>query len=194
MPLNPPPVIADLFKVELKWNPYQGVKPTNRLHFHSAAGTVSQLAAALEAHLTAGMFDPMSTGQTLTTFGITPLDGTTAEQEFTWAGIAGAATGEIIPQGAAIVSLRTLQRGPRGRGRVYVGPVVEGEVINGALGDAATLQAAWIAFQAAMFAAAGAWVFEVATYKHLTSNTVTTIIADPLIGTQRRRMDQLRKS
>lgn len=44
----------------------------------------------------------------------------------------GGATGEFLPAGAAaVVTLRTGARGRSGRGRMYLGPLPEGQVANG---------------------------------------------------------------
>jgi hypothetical protein len=193
MPLNPPPVITDVFKVILRWSPGNSVTAINRLHFEATGGgNVSALHTALVAHLTTNMFDVTAAARHLQSIGITPLDGTSAETEFSASGLSGNGTGQELPQVCAVVSLRTPMRGPRGRGRVYVGPVTEDATLNGAIGPASvsTMQSAWDTFNTAMTAAAFPLV--VASYKHLDDHFVTNILVDAFSGTQRRRQGKLR--
>lgn len=189
-----PVIIAGCFEVVLPWLGYQGVKPRNVLHFHSATGTVAQLAADLSTNLTDTMFLPMHTGQFLNSVIITPMDGSTASAEFPITQRKGGGTGEVSPASAAIVSLRTGVRGSKGRGRVYIGPCTESEVQNGLLAgaDAANMTTAWNTFSAAMTAAAGVFDLAVASKKHAIAYPVTSLHAEAVIGTQRRRQSQLR--
>lgn len=189
MPLNPPPVIPNTLKAVLRWGPGNSVAVINRLHFHSATVDVAGLDTFLNSNLTSGMFDCMSNVRTLNSYGITPLDGTTAEQEFPGPGIHGSGSGQDSPASAGVVSLRTATRGPRGRGRVYLGPVTEDNMSNGSLSDRTTVQSAWDTFLAA--AAAASFPVVVASYKHLDTHTVLHALVDNELGTQRRRQSKL---
>src|SRR3954451_12387594 len=52
--------------------------------------------------------------------------------------IEGDGTGDMVPNCAQVVSFHTTQRGPRGRGRAYIGPVTEGNITNGSFTDTFT--------------------------------------------------------
>lgn len=188
------PVIPNCFRIRLTWSGSSSSRPVNVFHLGTSSGTVSQIAANLEANWTVAMIRPVSSSFSVTGVGITPLDGTTAEQFFTWtAAKAGQATGDIIPQAASVVSFRTLQRGPQGRGRMYLGPVGESVADAGFWNgtDRGICLAAWATFEAAMIAGTAASNLVVASYKHLDFHNVTTITGRSAMGTQRRRQDRL---
>jgi len=106
----------------------------------------------------------------------------------------GGGTGETIVQGCALVSLHTAQRGSRGRGRVYLGPITEGKQADGTLVAASQIQTldAWAAWQENMLSATPSIELGVASYTHADFHPVTSIRVDSIIATQRRRLDQLR--
>lgn len=190
-------VIPHVTQVVLKWRRYQGVKPVNVLHFvtHGAGwGDPAELATNLGTVMTDAMFGPMSTSHAFFTIGVTPLDGVTAEREFTVPGRSGSGGANIDPAVAAVVSLRTSTRGPRGRGRVYIGPVADNEWSQGSLvaGLANTTTAAWDTFRTALPAQSGAFDLVVASKKHLTWNIPFSSVCEAVVATQRRRQTQLR--
>lgn len=198
--MPPLPTIPNVYRVSLEWDQANGIQPNNVMHIAAVTGTVDEVAAAIEdAHTSViGTHNPwagMSSSFELTTLKLLPLDGTSAEFDFAlstpWAG---SASGEIIPASAAVMSFHTIQRGARGRGRMYVGPTTEGSQINGLItGTVVTeMTAGWIAFQAALLAESPSLQLVVASYVHADANDVTSFRCDSVAGTQRRRQDQLR--
>jgi len=100
----------------------------------------------------------------------------------------------MMPSVAALVSLRTTIRGPRGRGRQYVGPIVEQAQENGVMEGTtrANLQTAWLSFANDLQELDPAMALCVASYVHAEAVNVSTITVDQLTASQRRRQDQLR--
>jgi hypothetical protein len=138
------------------------------------------------------MWDSIQTSFACTTLEVTKLDGTTAGQPEAVTSFAGQSTGDIVPAASGVLSLHTAQRGPRGRGRLYLGPPGEGIIATGQLasGTPANIAGAWATFNAAM--AADGFFHCVASYVHADSHDITSYRCDTLLGTQRRRQDQLR--
>src|SRR5215831_12666617 len=132
------PVIPGVFRITLPWQDLTtsvGVKPVNVINVQSTTGTVSQVgstvATALQAHGSA-MFDTLYSLLTLTNIEVLPLDGISAKLDVPITSpFGGGGGGGVLPQVATVVSLHTTFRGSRGRGRVYVGPMGEGQVGNG---------------------------------------------------------------
>ena len=192
-------MIADTYRVTLPWQDVGvtvGVKPVNVLHVHNptaiASSVATDIATVLAAHA-AAMFDTLYTGLTLPGIVVLPLDGVSSEIEEAVSGSPhGGGSGGVLPAVATVVSLHTAQRGSRGRGRVYVGPMGETQVSNGSVAGASlsTMLAGWGAFQGGL-AALGS-DFCVASYKHADQHPVSSIRLDTLCGTQRRRQNQLR--
>lgn len=186
----PTPVITDVFRCALEWtNPASSLKPINVLHFKSPGKTASQVGTAIASNWTTNMAKTNSILWVQTAIHVLPLDGTSAETIVAGSGLAGTSTGEYIPAGCTVVSLKTAQRGSRGRGRVYLGPVGEGASTNGNIltADATTMATAWQTFITAMAAAGHQLV--IASYVHTDSHPVTNHQVDIPIGTQRRRQD-----
>lgn len=190
----PLPVIAETFRVTFNWAAVVGVTAHNVLYFQSVAGDEAQLAADIDAELSTNMLYPLNNGVTLDSVDIIALDGVSATQHFAIASaVTGSGTGEIVPAAAAIINLHTLQRGPRGRGRIFLGPVTEDKLTNGMLAGstAAVLQAAWTDFIADMAATAAQWSWKVVSAAHADAHSVQTIGVRAAAGTLRRRQDQL---
>lgn len=186
-----PIVIADTFKIRLLWPTYNGVKPVNVFHLETPSGTVSQIAAAISANLTANMFDPMSQGRVLSLIGITPLDGTTAESLHPVTPVHGNDNSQEMPAVACVLSMRSLRRGSRGRGRLFLGPVCEASLTNGIMVNSNDIAAPWGVFNNALIASAAAARLVVASYKHLATEQVVSLTQDHAACTQRRRQSQL---
>jgi len=104
----------------------------------------------------------------------------------------GQASGDFVPNTASIVTLRTDSRGRSHRGRVYLGPVGEAAIDDGVLaaGVATSIQDGWEAFIGQMTAAE--FPLHVASYTLEESNSVQSVTAQPVLGTQRRRQSRLR--
>src|SRR5215831_2671331 len=197
----PLPVISGVYRVSIPWQDLGtsvGVRPVNVLHIEALSGPAStvatNIASALSAHGSA-MFDTLYTGLTMETIQVLPLDGTSAAIDEVVPGtVGGGGSGGVLPQVCTVVSLKTATRGSRGRGRVFVGPMGETQVSNGVVATASlsTMGAAWPAFQSALVAASPSMGLVVASYEHGSAAPVTSFRIDTIVGTQRRRVNQLR--
>jgi hypothetical protein len=129
----------------------------------------------------------------LTSMEILPLDGTSASTTHAVSPTQGGdQASQIVPEACLVLSLHTPQRGARGRGRVYIGPICEGIMANGLVdgtveSDTVT---AWGAFQTSVNGAGVTWV--VASYRHADQHPIIGLRADAVCGVQRRRLNQLR--
>jgi hypothetical protein len=188
-------VIPNTFLVTLLWNRVDGVMPRNVLGIGSSGSEV-QVANTVSGALTNAMFNGMTSDYVCPFVSVLPLDGTTASiQNTTAIGCHGAASpGDQVPSTAVVVSLKTANRGPRNRGRVYLGPITEGSQSNGMLGstEQAAAQTAWNTFLTTIAAASPSCQLVVVSRKHSTAQTVTQAIVERTLGTQRRRQTQLR--
>jgi len=197
----PLPVITDTFRITLDWGPVTtGETVANVFHVHANGASETDVADGLEPIIegwaTSGNpYAALSNGFQLSQFTVLALDGVSA-------GIVrvpspaphGGASGEAIPQVAQIVSFYTTTRGPRGRGRQFIGPATESEVSGGAFTVifSAAVETNWNAFNTALGAAATPMALCVASYAHATQSEVSDIVAKIGSGTQRRRMDRVR--
>lgn len=198
--MPPLPVISNVFRITIPWSQIGGVSPRNIFHVLSPdSNDVDEIVASLlggfgDADSTK-MFKPMNSTVTATSLDVIPLDGTTAQQSVALGGtIGGGSTGEMSPATAAVVSFHTARRGARGRGRMYVGPCVEGVINNGVLDStvASTMVTAWGDFITSLPTQTPQLSLVVASYAHADQHAVVSHRVDFLVGTQRRRQDQLR--
>lgn len=189
--MAPLPDIADTYRCVFKWSADNVVNVT---HFHDDTRTVSGLATAITAHVTAGMWAPIGNFLVINQFDLTPLFGDLATVSFNtdasakWKGsVAGA---ESVPNCAAVVSMKTAFRGPRNRGRMYIGPVAESAMGYGTLDNTirTTMINAWNAFGAACVA--DDFQHVVASYVGGTALTVLQYNVRPAVGTVRKRQDR----
>jgi len=194
------PVIADVYRVVLLWTSAGGPTPVNVFHVRCTdTGDVSAIVGKIgsaHAGLTTGEpFEGMSNNFTVTGCDITPLDGTTASTtQDLGTEITGSGTGDIIPNMAAVESFQTTVRGPRGRGRMYIGPIGEATQSDGTLsgGVASGMTTGWANLIAAMAAGSPSVQLVVASYVHGDANDVVSNRTDALVGSMRRRLDALR--
>ena len=170
----------------------------NVFHVRSATGTASTIGPLLDTQLTAhgsSMFNALYTGNSLSGIEILPLDGvsTTFLQSVTGP-VLGSGSGGILPGFSQVLSLHTNQRGSRGRGRMFIGPVGETQVNDGSMsaGTNATTLSAWGAFITAISGGSPATDLVVASYLHADAHDVQTIRVDTVCGMQRRRQNQIR--
>lgn len=199
--MPPPVVIPDCFRVTLNWNRFVGVAPKNVFHVTSASSDAGDVGAAVLSVLQTGsqlpeMWGPMSSSQHLDNIEVLALDGSTATviTPITGAAVTGGSSGDVMPAVAALVSFRTFQRGPQGRGRMYVGPITEPNNSGGILDPTVvtSMQTAWNLFPGLLAAAVPDMVFVVATYAHADVNEIESIVVEADLATQRRRQDQVR--
>jgi hypothetical protein len=192
----PLPTIANVFRVRLLWSAHAGVTPVNVFHVRASGADEEDIFNQVEGELLGNQFGCMNQNYTINAIGVTPLDGASAETVFTLGTplAATGGTGEQSPQVAVVVSLHTTQRGARGRGRLYLGPVVEVSQVNGALdsGDRTAMQTAWESFVSGLAGGAIATLLGVASYTHSDFHDLKSLSVQSVLGTQRRRQDQLR--
>lgn len=193
--MAPLPVIAGVYRVSIEWTRTFGCAPVNVLHIRSPLGAVGETEATIAALLNdagplfAAMPEDFTTGE----IKILPLNGLSPTSIFGLDNDAlTSGDNHAVPSVAALVSLRTNIRGPKARGRVYVGPVGEGYINDGLLAATARadMVAAWGDFQDAIIAADMELV--VASYVHEEAYLVNQIQHPEVLATQRRRQDQLR--
>lgn len=190
--MPPLPVIADTFRCTMNFDMTGGVAAHCVAHFASNTGNEADLATEFENHLTSNMIAPLLDAVTVESLDIIALNGVSATQHFTLANTSsGTTTGDVIPAAAAVLSLHTGQRGPQGRGRLFLGPIGESGNIDGIFSPSllTACVAAWTAFQADLFA--DGWAQVVASYVHGVNYTVLSHSMRPQLGTVRRRQNQL---
>lgn len=192
--MAPLPVIADIARVELEWSNGAGATAVNVFHVEAPGLTEAEIGAVLEAHWDDTMQSEVSGAFEFHEWKITLLDGASPQVAVPNGGHSGGAGGDAIPEQAQVVSLRTGTRGPRGRGRLYLGPVTESSTSFGSLSSSvvATIIAAWITFANAIEADANPVRLVVASYKYATAAPVTNITGGTGAGTQVRRLRRVR--
>lgn len=198
-PMAPLPVIANVYRIAVLWNTVAGVTPRNIFHVKCTASSdlqeIVDVIGAAGDSTGVNMWNVCSSSLVATALQITPLDGSTAGVDLamptSWTG---AQADSQVPSTAAVVSFHTAQRGPRGRGRVYVGPACESTIVSGSLVGAnqALMLASWDYFHDTMLADTPSVQLGVASYVHGDFHPIASIRVDNLVGTQRRRQDQLR--
>ena len=160
----PLPEAQDVYLVRSVWGGSTVQRNASfALHFEDSVGTsnAAALGTLLVATFTANMWKLIAPTCNMQQLLITPLDAisSTYSQPITVgnANISGAGTGDPILQGAAVVSIRSAQRGKQWRNRAYLPFIGESEQAGGTLttGDVTTAQTAWNTFFTAM--AAGDW-------------------------------------
>lgn len=190
------PVIENCFRVTWNFATYEGVTPRVVQHYLWASADEGELGGNLWDNCVAGMFLPMHENFEPQSLDVLALDGVGATN------VVGRPTGvpdlcnggdNIVPAVAAVLSLRTEVRGPKARGRSYIGPVCEPNITNGVIvGDALNLPEIWSDFNGLLGEVDPAIGMCVASYTHEEAYPVRSFSLDPVAGTQRRRADQKR--
>lgn len=194
----PTPTISNVWRVVLLWNGVAGITPRNIFHVRTLTSDVADLAGFIndafqDAAAAADQFHGKHGSDKLTAFSLQPLDGATAATDWpVTPNITPPGTGEVVPSTCSVVSFKTAQLGPRGRGRMYVGPLIEGDQADGVTSTTLRTQqlAGWDTFIDSLDGNGVKLV--VASYAHADAHDVVTVRIDRLIGNQRRRQDQLR--
>jgi hypothetical protein len=188
------PVIADTFRITLNYSSFEGVTPRNVFHVGNPLLDVTALAGVLNDNWVTNMAAPLRADYNPVTFDILPLDGTTPTSNHTFLGPDDFCNGggDPVPEAAFVLSLKTAQRGPRGRGRLFIGPASEEDIENGKAVNTArdSCQEAWSTFAANILGDGAGLV--VASYVHADKHVVTGVTVDSDLGTQRRRLLQTR--
>lgn len=194
--MPPLPTITDVYRVTWNFSPSEGVTPRIVQHYYSPNSDVDVFGASLIAVMVDDLFYPMPGAFEPLTIDVLPLDGTTPTQSFNLPNGIAFCSGDsdMSPASAYVMSLRTAQRGPRGRGRSYIGPVADSTIQDGQVfGESyENLQVAWAAFLEAASELDPLISLCVASYTHSDQHVVTGITFRQVLGTQRRRQDQLR--
>ena len=191
------PVIENVFRCTLNWSTADGVTPRNVFHVRSTApATELEIADAINTSTTVEMWNLVGAGYHVDSVTVLALDGSSAgDEKLLAAGNNGGGAGDPIPSACAVLTQRTAQRGPRGRGRLYLGPMAEGDAGSGLIpGTKLTACVeAWIEFNENLVNdATTPCVMVVASYTHADAHNVTNFSMNPIQGTQRRRQNQLR--
>jgi hypothetical protein len=187
--MPPLPVIADVFRVTLTWAAGGSRPAQNVMHFEAPGKDEGDVWTALNAHVTAGMWNWASSSVGVSTVDIEPLDGTSAATTHLTglpAKWSGAGSGDVIPQVAGLIKLTSGLRGRSKRGRIYIPFVAEGQQAFGVLLDAAAVSTAWGTFANAM--ATDGVALGIASYKLSSWVQATTVTAETTAATQRRRL------
>ena len=194
----PLPIIPNTYRVAYNWA--SGTqRSVNVLHVSALTSTGTAVATRLRviADGWATANNPwagLSNGYSLDHIDVIALDGTSAGVKVVpTVAVNGGDTGDQIPQSAMLVSLRTLVRGPKGRGRVYIGPVTELHQSGGFFDSTfvSAVQPKWDAFISSLSTGTPSMQLVVASYAHASANTVQTATVERHSGTQRRRNSRL---
>lgn len=198
--MPPLPTIANVYRVTLNWAPTGSLRGAhNVIHIRAAASDEAEVAAdlddAVQPLLAANNpFAVLDGDYECVDIDVMKLDGVSAQQTFVNAGgpWTGGGTGEELFGLAGVVSLHTTQRGPRGRGRVFVGPTSEGELFNGLFpaGTAGGVPANWQMLQDNLAGFPVTKALVVASYVHADAHDVTSFSMSRVVGHQRRREPQ----
>jgi hypothetical protein len=205
MPI-PLPVITNTFRCALTWlETVSGQTAVNVIHIHNVGAVVTAADAfdALQDAVTAAMWDSQVTTAGVNTVDITPLDGVSAATSFPTgltAQWSGGTAGDFAPATSNLIKLQTGLRGRNRRGRVFLPFLAEAQTTKGSwnLADRSIVAAAWEAFRIALTTDAPVWQFMVASYdrRHAGAGAsavpVSATVAEPALGTQRRRQGRLR--
>lgn len=190
--MAPLPEIEDTFRCCFNWS---AGNYCNVIHIHAPASDPQSVFDAINAGVSANMWAPMANFLSIGSVDITPLGTSLATVQFAtdgsskWKGTV--AAGESIPAVAAVVSFKTVNRGRRFRGRVFVGPVAEQACSFGSLDSTkrANLVTGWAAFGSSIIDDAMEHV--VASYVGGHAFTVTNYSVREACGTMRRRQDRI---
>lgn len=199
----PLPVIPDTVRVAFEWSGPDGLTATNVMHFEgSGVGAAGLVIADIVTTMDQGLWGAVHSDARITMLRAQPLDGVSAVLEFptpvgvVWQGFAG---GEAMLPIAQVITLRTGLAGRRNRGRVFLPFIGSTAYDNGVIEPSvsAAVQTEWTNWLAALETAGSPML--VASYGGVPpstwppfSNEVSTVTAQPVAGTQRRRQDQLR--
>jgi hypothetical protein len=190
--MPPLPVIAHTIRVAFKWSNAVFLRPAvNVMHFSSDSYDIPSLITAIDANVTAAMWQQTNTDSHIAEYTLTPLDGSSASVVHATgspAKFSGPQSGgDLLPQVAVLVKLNTASRGRRARGRAYLPWCQEGVVANGIYNATARAaqQTAWNSFRSAM--ASASKPLQVASYANPSAEDCTAATVESLTATQRLR-------
>lgn len=182
-------------RVALLWDDSNSTQTAvNVIHILNGAASTDDVAAALNANVTASMFETMSNQWQCISGDFQFLDGVSSKKTIALDGtkFIGGTAGDYIPQSATLVKLQTGKRGRSKRGRIFLPAVAEGAQSNGVLNGAkvASMQTGWDAFAGNMVVDGFHLVVE--SYKLASHENVTALLVELETGTQRRRQSRNR--
>jgi hypothetical protein len=190
----PTPVIANGFLVTFLWQSATGIRPRNTLACVAAGRNEEQIAAGFQASFGVNMWTWISSQFYFQQVEVRKLDGSSAGQVINVTEQDGIGGSEFAPQVAGVISLRTAQGGPRGRGRLYLGPVSEDRQTNGSMINTDVVTTAWQTFNTNLLALSpNPITLGVLSTVHGDFHALTTLFAEHIVATQRRRAERLRR-
>jgi hypothetical protein len=192
--MPPLPVIAGVARCTFLWKSAHGITPRNVIHIHGNVGNLQDCVTDMEAVMTDNMWKTIQQDWAFDHIEAIRLDGTTASEIWDLSAQGSLTSGDAMPALATVVSMRTIIRGPRGRGRVFLGPMAESQQNNGIVLEAsrALVETAWKDFVDGLPGESQGNHVCIASYAHADQETVTSVSVPTLCGTVRRRQDQLR--
>jgi hypothetical protein len=194
------PVIPQVYRVTLLWVPHDGITVRNVLNVHDPTNFYNEagIGASIGAQLgtVSHCFQCMPTAFSLPQCQVLALDGTSAGQTVTFSSTSGGGTGDTIPQASGVLKFHTGLRGQRNRGRLYIGPVSEGSQAAGLLDSTiqSNMTTAWSTVWSNLASLTAPIIMGVASYKGAVFHALDVgPQMEGKLGTQRRRMQQLRR-
>lgn len=189
--MAPLPIIAGVTRCTLNWESNDFPPTHNVLHFSGQSGTPNDRAQAIADGFTPDALVALASVYILNSVDFIELDGTSPQVTGTvTSGPIGGSTGDPIPTACALVDLYTDQRGPRGRGRVFLGPIGESAQVGGRLNSPGLVTTGWEDTGAA-WALSDAGALVVASYVHADKHGVQSFHCRTVYGNQRRRLNPL---
>jgi len=191
----PLPVIDNVWRITLPFQGLSGINPVNVFHVicdTDDATVVGGFIDDAKADMVSAGFNPWSLMPStfFTDFlELIKLDGTSPTQSYALTNrFGGQSSGDIVPEACGVMSFHTGQRGPRGRGRMYIGPCKENRIADGQV-DSAWVTEATGGFNAFVLSLGlNDCAMAVASYVHRDAHAITSVRADVAMGTQRRRL------
>lgn len=184
------PVISGVWRCTLNWESNDAGSTHNVLHFLGPTSSFASFAQDLSDGFDVAALAHLASIFILNSVDILPLDGVTPQQHsVTTLGKVGGASGDPITTACSLIDLSTDQRGPRGRGRVFLGPIGESVQDSGALNNPGDVSQGWMD-SIANWAGGNVGQLVVASYVHADSHDVVLASCRSRYGSQRRRMDQ----
>jgi hypothetical protein len=204
--MPPLPVIPNAVKVSYTWSLSGQASAVITFGITTSLSDLAAVASAIDSHVTAGMWGPITASATAIEIKLFKYDGVTPTftQPVTGAKYQGQDAGleaEVAP--AALISFRTATRGQWARGRCYLPFISEGAAGNGSLLDTVRVstQTAWDSFRNGMSGGGTPMaVISLANQPNLnpphtpTARLVISSTVEAHLATQRRRQDRIRRS
>lgn len=192
------PIIPNTYRVTLLWGANLGIACRNTFHVNKAGTTLAAIWGNLDTAfgapaLAASQWQACGVGFGCQTALVYDLGTTNAGEVRTLTrGLVGGGANDVIPGASPIITIRSSQRGPQGRGRLYLPPVTEDQQAGGKLtaGALTTMGAAWATFLGSL--AGNGVAFGMASYKHAAFHPFTSVVVESALATRRPRQNKIR--